>query len=50
MSGLPIRYGLYAGIVPPLVYLLFGTSRELVIGPTAILSIIVANGGMSNPL
>eukprot|EP00048_Salpingoeca_helianthica_P003841 m.71146 g.71146 ORF g.71146 m.71146 type:complete len:899 (-) comp12928_c0_seq2:1889-4585(-) len=44
LAGLPIKYGLYAGIVPPLVYMLFGTSRQLVIGPTAMISILVANG------
>ena len=33
-SGVPGIYGLYATIVPPLAYALFGPSRILVLGPT----------------
>lgn len=36
--------GLYASTVPSLVYSLFGTSKELVYGPIAIVSLIVERG------
>ncbi len=44
LAGLPPVYGLYASIVPLAVYATLGTSRQLSIGPVAILSILVASG------
>jgi len=49
-SGVPGIYGLYATIIPLLVYALFGPSRILVLGPDSalaavILSVIVAHSG-----
>jgi SulP family sulfate permease len=44
IAGLPPIYGLYAGLVPLLAYPLFGSSRHLAIGPTAIDMLIVAAG------
>ena len=44
IAGLPPIYGLYAGLVPLLAYPLFGTSRQLAMGPTAIDMLIVAAG------
>lgn len=41
--GLPPKYGIYSSIIPTIVYVLFGTSKELVVGPVAILSILVNN-------
>src|SRR5271169_4127153 len=40
-SGLPGVYGLYATIVPLLVYALFGPSRILVLGPDSSLAAII---------
>lgn len=40
-SGLPGIYGLYATIVPLLVYALFGPSRILVLGPDSSLAAII---------
>src|SRR4051812_32222669 len=40
-SGLPGIYGLYATIVPLLVYALFGPSRILVLGPDSSLAPII---------
>ncbi len=40
-SGLPGVYGLYATIVPLLVYALFGPSRILVLGPDSSLAILI---------
>ena len=42
--GLPPVYGLYAAIVPPLIYMLLGTSRTLSVGPVAMDSFMVAAG------
>ncbi len=41
-SGLPAIYGLYATIVPLLVYALFGPSRILVLGPDSTLAAVIA--------
>src|SRR6476659_4891248 len=40
-SGLPGIYGLYATIVPLLVYALFGLSRILVLGPDSALAAVI---------
>jgi high affinity sulfate transporter 1 len=40
-SGLPGIYGLYATIVPLLVYAVFGPSRILILGPDSALSAII---------
>jgi high affinity sulfate transporter 1 len=40
-SGLPGIYGLYATIIPLLVYALFGPSRILVLGPDSALAAII---------
>src|SRR5258708_13472501 len=40
-SGLPGIHGLYATIVPLLVYALFGPSRILVLGPDSALAAVI---------
>ena len=42
LAGLPAVAGLYASVVPALLYALLGTSRQLQIGPGSTLSILVA--------
>ena len=44
LAGLPPIYGLYGGLVPLFIYALFGTSRQLSIGPVAISVILVLAG------
>lgn len=44
IAGLPPVYGLYAALVPQLVYALMGTSRQLSVGPVAMDSLLVASG------
>jgi len=44
IAGMPPIYGLYAGLVPLLAYPLFGSSRQLAIGPVAIDMLIVGAG------
>jgi len=42
IAGLPAVYGLYASIVPLLIYAIFGTSRQLAVGPVAMVSLLTA--------
>ena len=44
LAGLPPEVGLYASIVPLIIYGLLGTSRTLAVGPVAIVSLLVATG------
>ncbi|NSW56188.1 MAG: sulfate permease [Armatimonadetes bacterium] len=44
LAGLPPSVGLYASTVPLIVYTLFGSSRQLAVGPVAIVSLLVASG------
>jgi SulP family sulfate permease len=41
LAGLPPQVGLYAGIVPAILYPIFGTSRVLAVGPVAVDSLMV---------
>jgi sulfate permease, SulP family len=42
IAGLPPVVGLYASILPAILYAIFGTSRDLSVGPTSIAAIMVA--------
>jgi SulP family sulfate permease len=44
IAGLPPIYGLYTAMIPQMVYAVFGTSRQLAVGPVAMDSLIVASG------
>jgi sulfate permease, SulP family len=44
IAGLPPIYGLYTAMVPQFLYAMFGTSRQLAVGPVAMDSLIVASG------
>ncbi len=44
IAGLPPIYGLYTALVPQVIYAIFGTSRQLAVGPVAMDSLIVASG------
>lgn len=43
LAGLPAQMGLYASILPPLLYVLMGTSRTLSVGPVSIAAIMIAS-------
>lgn len=43
IAGMPLVYGLYASVVPAIIYVIFGSSFHLSVGPTAVLSILVAS-------
>jgi SulP family sulfate permease len=42
LAGLPAEMGLYASILPLVVYALLGTSRTLSVGPVAVVSLMTA--------
>lgn len=44
LAGLPPEVGLYASILPLIIYGLLGSSRSLAVGPVAIVSLLVATG------
>ena len=44
IAGLPPIYGLYCALVPQVMYVIFGSSRQVAIGPVAMDSLIVATG------
>lgn len=47
LAGLPPEAGLYAALLPPLLYLLFGTSPFVSVGPVALISLVVAEASGS---
>lgn len=44
IAGLPPVFGLYASLIPQVVYAIMGTSRQLAVGPVAMDSLLVASG------
>lgn len=43
LMGLPPQHGLYAALVPLLVYPFFGSSRQMTVGPDITISLLVAS-------
>ncbi|HEY2818340.1 MAG TPA: SulP family inorganic anion transporter [Casimicrobiaceae bacterium] len=41
LAGLPPQYGIYCYLVAGIAYALFGTSRQLAIGPTSAISLLI---------
>lgn len=44
LAGLDPIYGLYAVTIPLIIYALLGTSRQLAVGPVAMVSLLTASG------
>jgi len=44
IAGLPPVFGLYAALIPQVIYAFMGTSRQLAVGPVAMDSLLVASG------
>lgn len=42
IAGLPPEYGLYASLVPLILYAVMGTSRHLAVGPVALVALLIA--------
>lgn len=43
LAGLPPQYGIYCYLVAGIAYVLFGTSRQLAVGPTSAISLLVGS-------
>lgn len=43
LMGLPPQQGLYAALIPLIVYALFGSSRQVIVGPDIALSLLIAS-------
>ncbi|GLT68856.1 hypothetical protein SLA2020_410520 [Shorea laevis] len=43
LAKLDPEYGLYTSVVPPLIYAVMGTSREIAIGPVAVISLLLSS-------
>ncbi|CAN1320376.1 Sulfate transporter 2.1 [Linum perenne] len=43
LANLEPQYGLYTSVVPPLIYAVMGTSREIAIGPVAVVSLLLSS-------
>ncbi|OAN83592.1 sodium-independent anion transporter [Jannaschia sp. EhC01] len=43
LAGLPPEAGIYASIVPIILYAIFGTSRSLAVGPVAVVSLLTVS-------
>uniref|UniRef100_A0A7N0UFQ2 STAS domain-containing protein n=1 Tax=Kalanchoe fedtschenkoi TaxID=63787 RepID=A0A7N0UFQ2_KALFE len=41
LAGLQPQYGLYSSFVPPLIYAFMGSSRDIAIGPVAVVSLLL---------
>mmetsp|Transcript_30585 Transcript_30585/g.45584 ORF Transcript_30585/g.45584 Transcript_30585/m.45584 type:complete len:729 (-) Transcript_30585:804-2990(-) len=44
LAGLPVEFGLYSSLVPVYAYAVFGTSRQLAVGPVALISLLLNTG------
>ncbi len=44
LAGLPPVMGLYASVFPLIIYAIFGSSRQLAVGPVAMISLLVFTG------
>src|ERR1051325_7403715 len=43
LMGLPPQHGLYAALVPLILYALFGSSRQVIVGPDIAISLLIAS-------
>ena len=41
LAGLPVQYGIYGYLAGGIFYALFGTGRQLAIGPTSAISLLI---------
>jgi len=49
IAGLQYKYGMFAGFMPVMIYALMGTSKQLAVGPVAMVSLLV-NAGLDGQL
>eukprot|EP00523_Entomoneis_sp_CCMP467_P020397 CAMPEP_0168849808 /NCGR_PEP_ID=MMETSP0727-20121128/11552_1 /TAXON_ID=265536 /ORGANISM="Amphiprora sp., Strain CCMP467" /LENGTH=228 /DNA_ID=CAMNT_0008903711 /DNA_START=122 /DNA_END=806 /DNA_ORIENTATION=- len=44
LAGLPVEFGLYSALMPVYAYSMFGSSRQLAVGPVALISLLLSTG------
>merc|ERR1719215_1643680 len=44
IAGLEYIYGMYSACIPTIIYAIFGQSRQLAVGPVAMVSLLVEAG------
>ncbi|KAL7989547.1 hypothetical protein Chor_012213 [Crotalus horridus] len=49
VAGLPMEYGLYSSFMGCFIYCLLGTSKDVTLGPTAIMSLLVSSYAFHEP-
>ncbi|XP_007434785.1 sodium-independent sulfate anion transporter isoform X1 [Python bivittatus] len=49
VAGLPMQYGLYSSFMGCFIYCLLGTSKDVTLGPTAIMSLLVSSYAFHEP-
>ena len=49
MAGLPPQYGLYSAFMGCFVYIVFGSSKDITIGPTAIMALMTGQYAQYGP-
>ena len=42
LAGLPVEYGLYSALMPVFAYAVWGSSRQLAVGPVALVSLLLS--------
>ncbi|KAG7460205.1 hypothetical protein MATL_G00218640 [Megalops atlanticus] len=50
VAGLPVQYGLYSAFMGGFVYCVFGTAKDLTLGPTGIMSLLCASHVHHDPV
>jgi len=50
IADLPVQYGLYSAFMGGFVYCILGTSKDVTLGPTAIMSLLVHSYGDGDPV
>ncbi|KAM6403512.1 LOW QUALITY PROTEIN: sodium-independent sulfate anion transporter [Rhynochetos jubatus] len=50
VAGLPLQYGLYSSFMGCFVYCLLGTAKDVTLGPTAIMSLLVSSYAFHEPV
>lgn len=49
IAGLPPQYGLYSAFMSSFVYIIFGTCKDITIGPTSIMALMIHSHGILSP-
>ncbi|XP_061086852.1 sodium-independent sulfate anion transporter [Conger conger] len=50
VAGLPVQFGLYSAFMGGFIYCVFGTSKDITLGPTAIMSLLCSSYVRQDPV